>query len=60
MMQQYHPVPGIHHPSGDIKKISYSDTPFTSDTWSGTPANSHWKVNWSDGVQNPVLPDPYV
>ena len=43
----------IHHPSGDIKKISYSDTPFTSDTWSGTPANSHWKVNWSDGVTEP-------
>ncbi len=41
---------GIHHPSGDIKKISYSATPYTSDTWSGTPANSHWKVNWSDGV----------
>ena len=41
---------GIHHPSGDIKKISYSATPYTSDTWSGTPADSHWKVNWSDGV----------
>ncbi len=40
----------VHHPSGDIKKISYSVTPFTSDTWSGTPANSHWKVDWSDGV----------
>jgi hypothetical protein len=44
---------GIHHPSGDIKKISYSNSPYTSDTWSGTPANSHWKVNWSDGVTEP-------
>jgi PKD repeat protein len=44
---------GIHHPDGDIKKISYSVTPFTSDTWSGTPADSHWKVNWSDGVTEP-------
>jgi len=44
---------GIHHPDGDIKKISYSITPFTSDTWSGTPPNSHWKVNWSDGVTEP-------
>ena len=43
----------IHHPSGDIKKISYSDTPFTSSTWAGTPADSHWKVNWSDGVTEP-------
>ena len=44
---------GIHHPSGDIKKISYSDSPFTSDTWNGTPADSHWRVNWSDGVTEP-------
>ena len=41
---------GIHHPSGDIKKISFSTIAFTSDTYSGTPADSHWKVNWSDGV----------
>lgn len=40
----------IHHPSGDIKKISFSTTPCTNDTWSGTPANSHWRANWSDGV----------
>jgi len=44
---------GIHHPSGDIKKISYSNTPYTSDTWAGTPPDSHWRVNWSDGVTEP-------
>ena len=44
---------GIHHPSGDIKKISYSATPFHSDTWSGTPPDSHWRVDWSDGVTEP-------
>ena len=44
----------IHHPSGDIKKISYSDTSFTSDTYYGAPPpDSHWKVNWSDGVTEP-------
>ncbi len=43
----------IHHPSGDIKKISYSNTPFISSTWSGTPPDSHWRVNWSDGVTEP-------
>lgn len=43
----------VHHPDGDIKKISYSITPFTSDTWSGTPADSHWKVIWDDGVTEP-------
>lgn len=35
----------IHHPAGDIKKIStYSNTPISS-TWTGTP-NTHWRVNW--------------
>ena len=43
----------IHHPSGDIKKITFSTTPTTNDTWSGTPANSHWRANWSDGVTEP-------
>ncbi len=37
---------GIHHPSGDIKKISFSEQAFEHDTWSGTPANSHWRVRW--------------
>jgi hypothetical protein len=41
---------GIHHPAGDIKKISYVATPFISGTYSGTPAGSHWQTNWSDGV----------
>ena len=44
---------GIHHPSGDIKKISYSSQAFASGTWSGTPADSHWQVFWSDGVTEP-------
>ncbi len=47
---------GIHHPSGDIKKISfYTNTPTTA-TYNGgsdmTGANSaHWKIVWSgEGV----------
>lgn len=43
----------VHHPSGDIKKISYSATPFHSDTWSGTPPDSHWRVDWTDGITEP-------
>ena len=43
----------IHHPSGDIKKISYSNQQFVSASWSGTPADSHWQVFWSDGVTEP-------
>ena len=37
---------GIHHPSGDIKKISFSGQAYEHDTWSGTPPNSHWRVRW--------------
>ncbi len=45
---------GIHHPSGDIKKISEANTPCTSDTWSGTPADSHWKTGlWSTACTEP-------
>ena len=47
-------VPGtsgvcIHHPAGDIKKISTAVIPFVSSTWwSGTP--SHWRVHWGNTV----------
>ncbi|MFK5854731.1 MAG: PKD domain-containing protein [Bacteroidota bacterium] len=38
---------GIHHPAGDIKKISTYDTPLVSSTfWNGNP--SHWKLNWAE------------
>ncbi len=45
-------VPGqegvsIHHPAGDIKKISTYTEPVTSSQWSGTP-NTHWQVYWSE------------
>jgi hypothetical protein len=43
---------GIHHPRGDIKKISFSNSSFTSDTYYGPPANV-WRVNWSAGVTEP-------
>lgn len=42
---------GIHHPSGDIKKISVENTPLISTTFGGSPANSHWGVtSWDSGV----------
>jgi hypothetical protein len=43
---------GIHHPNGDIKKISFSSQTL-SDTWVGTPANSHWRTFWTSGVTEP-------
>jgi V8-like Glu-specific endopeptidase len=43
----------IHHPDGDIKKISLTTASFTDTSWTGTPANSHWRVFWKTGVTEP-------
>ncbi len=38
---------GIHHPAGDIKKISTYNTPLSPSTyWNGLP--SHWKLLWAE------------
>ncbi len=40
---------GVHHPAGDIKKISTYDTPLQSSTfWNGLP--THWKLQWAETV----------
>jgi lysyl endopeptidase len=36
----------IHHPSGDIQKISTYTSALISSTWGGTP-NTHWRVVWA-------------
>ena len=36
----------IHHPQGDIRKISTYTTPLISSNW-GNIANTHWEVVWS-------------
>ncbi len=43
----------IHHPAGDIKKISTYTTPVESSPWpgSGSPG-THWQVYWSETVTN--------
>lgn len=44
----------IHHPSGDIKKITFDNNAPVSSTWTGTPANSHWRIlAWDDGTTEP-------
>ena len=40
---------GIHHPAGDIKKISTYTNSLSSATYSGTP-NTHWRVVWAATV----------
>ena len=43
----------IHHPSGDIKKISFDYDTGISDGWSGNDG-SHWRVaDWEDGTTEP-------
>lgn len=38
----------IHHPAGDIKKISTYNSSLSSTTWSGSGASGgHWRVNWN-------------
>lgn len=43
----------IHHPNGDIKKISFVSTPFTSATYGPVTNNNAWQANWSSGVTEP-------
>ncbi len=40
---------GIHHPEGDVKKISTYSIPLVSTNYIGGPVVSHWKVVW-DGT----------
>jgi len=40
---------GVHHPAGDIKKISTYDTPLTSSSfWNGNGLYTHWKLSWAE------------
>ncbi len=42
----------IHHPSGDVKKISHDTEPLTVGTLQ--PPGSHWRVgNWEEGTTEP-------
>ena len=36
----------IHHPSGDIKKVSTYSSTVTSISYGGIIPNTHWDVNW--------------
>jgi len=36
----------IHHPAGDLKKISTYDQPLVTAYWPGNPNPSHWRVSW--------------
>lgn len=36
----------IHHPQGDVKKISFEDQPANKSAYGGNPGTSHWSVVW--------------
>jgi hypothetical protein len=45
---------GIHHPAGDVKKITFATVPMKNGSWSGGPPNTHWRVEpWSKGTTEP-------
>ena len=37
----------IHHPAGDVKKISTYTTTLTNSGWSGSNTGKHWGVKWA-------------
>ncbi|MCZ2337129.1 MAG: serine protease, partial [Chitinophagales bacterium] len=41
---------GIHHPAGDVMKISRDINTATRGDYLSTTGTSHWIVNWDDGV----------
>lgn len=48
----------IHHPSGDIKKISTFTQPLTSANYSGSIQNTHWRVYWSQTASGHGVTEP--
>lgn len=48
---------GIHHPSGDIKKISTYTGNLQNSTWSGTPG-THWALDWATTANGQSVTEP--
>lgn len=41
---------GLHHPSGDVMKISRDVNPPIKAAYLGGTGNNHWQVDWDNGV----------
>ncbi|MCF8379441.1 MAG: T9SS type A sorting domain-containing protein [Bacteroidales bacterium] len=42
----------IHHPDGEVKKISTYGTELTTASWNNSGLPSHWKVYWIETLNN--------
>ncbi|GAB6121845.1 trypsin-like serine peptidase [Dysgonomonas termitidis] len=40
----------IHHPEGDVKKISFYEKELATGTWNGSATNAHWVVTYAKGA----------
>ncbi len=45
-------ITGVHHPAGDIKKFSFSNSGVTRASYLGAPnsGTSHWRITWDGGT----------
>lgn len=48
----------IHHPDGDIKKISTYTQTVTSTSWGGSVQNTHWEVKWAATTNGHGVTEP--
>jgi len=48
----------IHHPWGDVKKLSGYTEPLTTATYHGGITNAHWKVYWSETESGHGVTEP--
>jgi hypothetical protein len=48
----------IHHPDGDVKKISTFNTQIFSTSWGTTLLNTHWRVVWADTPNGHGVTEP--
>ncbi|MCD4735030.1 MAG: T9SS type A sorting domain-containing protein, partial [Bacteroidales bacterium] len=54
----YHNGVTIHHPEGDIKKISAYTTTLQTVQWNNNGLDSHWKVFWSETTNGHGVTEP--
>jgi len=44
---------GIHHPSGDVMKISFDVDNLSETSWLSNSGTNFWRTDWDDGITEP-------